>query len=110
MNPLAIDEDIPTELEQTVSLIAKSLQKEEVGVIKALSIRMPLMVFASLKAIADHSGLSINRVAVQLMRVGLDAVSEALPPDDACEIADRRTAIIQEILKGQDFEQSGAKE
>lgn len=106
MNPLAIDDGIPTELEQTVSLIAKSAQLQEVGVTKALSVRMPAMLFASLKAIADHSGLSINRVAVQLMRVGLDAVSEALPQDDAIAIAERRSVILHDLLKGQDFEQS----
>lgn len=106
MNPLAIEDEIPTELEQTVSLIAKSAQAQEVGVAKGLSVRMPAMLFASLKAIADHSGLSINRVAVQLLRVGLDAVSEALPQDDAISIAERRSVILHDLLKGQDFEQS----
>lgn len=96
MNPLFTQEGVPTELAQTVHLFSKRAQQEEVGAAKSLTTRMPILVYASIKAIAEHSGLSINRVMVQLLRVGLDAVAENLPEQDAQDIECLRSSILME--------------
>jgi len=104
MNPLFTHEGMPTELAQTVSLFSKSGQQEEVGAAKSITTRMPVLVYASIKAISEHSGLSINRVMVQLLRVGLDAVGENLPSEDSAEIDARRRMILMEFA---DLEHDG---
>jgi predicted DNA-binding protein len=113
MNRLKTDElnEEPTELEQTVALISKTAQQEERGVAKSLSVRMPYTVYSTLKAMADHSGQSINKIAVQILRVGIDAVSDELPADDANAIAEIRSALFKEMaeaaIAGNTVEQLG---
>lgn len=106
MNYLATDElnEMPSELEQTVSLLVKSGTQQEVGVSSALSLRLPLLVHSTLKAMAEHSGLSVNRVAVQILRVGIDAVGESLPDEDAQTISGIRDRLMFEALHGNKFD------
>ena len=113
MNHLRTDElnEEPTELEQTVGLLSRSAQIQERGVAKSLSVRMPYTVYATLKAMADHSGQSINKIAIQILRVGIDAVVDALPAEDANAIAQIRSALFLELANASSdekpFEQLG---
>lgn len=102
MNPLMIDEGMPTELEQAVGLFSKRAEKEEVGVEKAISIRMPLNVYVCVKALSEHSGLSLNRTLNQLLRVAVDAVGEALPEEDAKEVERLRSRALSELINEQE--------
>ena len=102
MNPLMIDEGIPTELEQAVSLFSKRAEKEEVGVEKAISIRVPWNVYVGVKALSEHSGMSLNRTLNQLLRVAVDAVGVALPEEDAQEVERLRSRVLSELIDGQE--------
>lgn len=88
---------VPTELELTVGLLAKSATMQEVGAAKSLSVRMPWPIFATVKAMAEYSGLSLNRVVLQLMRAGVEAVGEALPDADGRAIAEIKSRILREM-------------
>ena len=107
MNRLSTDElnEMPTELEMTVGLLSKSATSQEVGAAVSMSVRLPLIVHSTLKAMAEHSGLSINRVAVQVLRVGIDAVGDALPAEDALSIESIRSRLIHEAIQVAKFEQ-----
>lgn len=102
MNPLMIEEGMPTELEQAVSLFSKRAEKEEIGVEKALSVRLPWHVYVGVKALSEHSGMSLNRTFNQLLRVALDAVGDALPEEDAQEIERLRSRALSELIDDQE--------
>lgn len=107
MNCLMTDElnEKPTELEQTVGLLSKTARMQEVGAAHALSVRMPILVFATLKAMAEHSGQSINKIAVQILRVGIDSVSDALPDADANTIDKIRSRVLADLIAAAKFDQ-----
>lgn len=102
MNPLMIDEGMPTELEQAVSLFSKRSDQQEVGVEKAISVRVPWNVYVGVKALSEHSGMSLNRTLNQLLRVALDAVGDALPEEDSHEIEQIRSRVLSELIDGQE--------
>lgn len=107
MNSLTVDElnAFPDELEQAVMLLAKSATMNEAGSAHGFSVRMPTIVYATVKAMAEHSGLSVNRVVVQILRVGIDAVGQALPGADAHAIADIRARMIRDLVEAEKFDQ-----
>lgn len=100
MQSIATDElnEQPSELEQAVSLISKSASHSEVGAAQALTVRLPVLVFATIRAFSEHSGQSMNKITGQLLRVAIDAVQEELPPEDANAIARMRNMICAELL------------
>lgn len=72
-----------TRLDAAVSLFAKTLTMQEVGVNLPVTARLPLFTFAEVEAFAAHSGQSRNRVICELLAVGLECVRNELPNDDA---------------------------
>jgi hypothetical protein len=103
INRLSDDEsdDRPSQLELTVGLLAKTARLQEFGAAHAMSVRMPLMVFATVRAMAEQSGLSTNRVVVELLRVAIEAVGESLPDVDADNIVSIRSRIVHDLLKAE---------
>lgn len=88
----------PTEVEMAVSLISKSGQQQTFGLAHAVSVRLPTLEYSTARAMAEHSGQSMNRVICALLRVGIDSVQEHLPADDANAIHKLRAQIIEEVL------------
>lgn len=88
----------PSELEMTLALLTKSGESKEIGASKSITLRLPWSVFASLKAMAEHSGHSVNKVTIQTLRVGIDALADALPEADASDIQRIRSRILSEML------------
>lgn len=107
MNSLAVDElnETPSELEQAVGLLARSAQIKEVGIVVPISVRLSGMTYATVKAMADHSSLSLNRVVNTLLRVAIDAVGDALPAEDADAIASIRSEVMADLIHGNKFDQ-----
>jgi len=100
MQSLRTDElnETPDELEHTVALICKSANQSESGVAHAMTLRVPTFAYATTRAMAEYSGNSINKIALQLLRVGIDAVLEELPADEAHAIHALRSEIIREVM------------
>lgn len=90
-------QEVPTELELTVGLFSKTATMQEVGAAKSLSVRMSWSIFATVKAMSEYSGLSMNRTVLQLMRAGIEAVGEALPDADGRAIAEIKHRVLQEL-------------
>jgi hypothetical protein len=98
----------PSELEQTVGMLAKTASMQEAGAAVPMSVRLPLYVHCQIKAMAEHSGHSINRIAIQVLRVGIDAITEALPEGDAIAIQKRANRLAHEAHEATaKFEQLG---
>lgn len=102
-----IDEvmDIPTDVELTVGLLAKSARLSEVGAAKSITVRMPLVVFSTVKAMSEYSGQSLNRIIVQLIRSGIHVVGESIPDEDGQAIAEIRAKSLAQLLAEFDGEQ-----
>lgn len=107
MNSLAVDElnEAPTELEAAVNLFSKNAQVKEVGIVVPISTRLSGMTYATVKALADHSNQSINRVVNVLLRVAIDALSDALPPEDANQVSEIRAQVMADLLKSGKYDQ-----
>jgi len=48
------------------------------GLVKTISVRIPVADFSSIEAFARHTGMSKNKVIVQLLNVALDTVIPGL--------------------------------
>jgi hypothetical protein len=93
-----------TNLDMAVSLFSKAGSIEEVGLSVSTSMRLPIGMHSVCKAIAQHSGHSLNRVLIQLVTVGLDAVMANLPESDVNAINrhcnEIITAAVEDDFKG----------
>ncbi len=88
-----------TNLDMAVALFSKSGSIQEMGAFVATSVRLPLGTHALCKAISQHSGESLNRVVVQLITVGLDAVMANLPEADIKAIINLENAIMNTLVE-----------
>lgn len=106
MQSLATDElnEQPSELEHAVNLISKSAQTRDIGVSMSVTLRLPAFVYSTLKAMSEHSGQSLNKVTVSLLRVAIDSVSASLAAEDVEGIDKFRNAIIQDLIHGNTFD------
>ncbi len=93
-----------TNLDVAVSLFSKSGSIEEMGLSVSTTARLPIGIHSECKAISQYSGHSLNRVLIQLVTVGLDAVMSNLPEADAKAIINLQnniiTAAVEDGFKG----------
>lgn len=91
-------EEISTKLDQAVSLFSRLGQTEYRGVVFPASVRMPFFTYAYVEALTAHAGgtVSRNRTMCELLAVGIDAVLEAMPPEDrrAVEVLFQDIAVV----------------
>lgn len=97
----------PTKLEMALSLFQRTGTSEGMGSVQAFSVRIPTLEYASIEALAKHSGLSRNKVIVELLQVALDEVWQGLDEDNRMELVKIRAGFLQTVLNaGQDFDQA----
>ena len=89
----------PTKLEMAISLFQKLGTSEGVGSVHPVSVRLPTIEFASVQALAKHSGLSLNKVFVELLQVALDEVWQALDEDNRKALTQIRSEVLDKLLQ-----------
>lgn len=89
----------PTKLEMLVSLVSRTAKSEAVGSVHPISVRVPTIPFATIQAVAQHSGMSMNKVIVQLLDVGLDELWSGLEQEECDQISTLRSAILQDLVQ-----------
>lgn len=92
--PVSYDEQ-PTRLDMAVSLFTRKGTSEGVGSVHARSIRIPTIENVTIEALAQYSGLSVNKVICQLLEVALEEVFIALPDEQRDEVISTRSAILK---------------
>lgn len=74
--------DIGTEEISKVDILMSQLQKEGKsefhGVVKGITCRLPIHQYSSIEAFSLHSGMSKNKVVVELLDVALDIAVRGL--------------------------------
>lgn len=103
-------DETPTRLEQTIALFTRTANSEAIGSVHARSIRVPTIENCTIDALAEHSGLSANKVIVLLLQVALDEVFQGMPEDERDQVFQRRARLLGQFVsdagKGGEFLQA----
>jgi signal transduction protein with GAF and PtsI domain len=92
--PVSYDE-MPSRLDMAISLFTRKGTSDTVGSVHARSIRVPTIENVTIEALAQYSGLSVNKVICQLLEVALEEVFMAMPEDQREELIKTRSAILR---------------
>jgi hypothetical protein len=93
--------DEVTNLDVLVSLLEKTGSSETQTSVHALSVRLPTFDFATIEAMAEHSGHSRNKIICQLITVALSEVWSALDEENGRAINNLRMNIYQKLIGGE---------
>ena len=91
-------DETPTRLDMAVALFSKRGHSEGMGSVHARSVRIPTIENATIEAIAQYSGHSVNKVICELLAVALDEVSGSLSDEDWSEVKKIRSAILTDMI------------
>lgn len=89
-------DELPTRLEIATALLTNKATSESMGAVRPYSIRVPLIEDATIKALHVYSGLSQNKVIVELLKVALDSVFQEMSEEDREQIFKLRGNILGE--------------
>lgn len=90
-------DEAPTRLEMAVALFTRTATSEALGSVHARSVRIPSIENVTIEALAQYSGLSVNKVIVQLLEVALDEVFQAMGADQRAQVFAKRGALMKEM-------------
>jgi hypothetical protein len=93
-------EQLPSEVQQLVGMVSKTVKLAEVQAAWPLTLRVPFVEYAEIRTLAEYSGRSINQLAVHVLRVGLKALQDALPAGDQLGLDLVRPDVLRELYKG----------
>jgi hypothetical protein len=96
-------DEMPTRLEMAVAMFTRSGTRESLGSVHARSVRIPSIENVTIEALALHSGLSFNKVVVQLLEVALDEVFQAMPEEQRLQVFAKRGALMKEMCDKEGF-------
>jgi hypothetical protein len=92
-------DEAPTRLDMAVSLFTRNGTSDAVGSVHARSIRIPTIENVTIEALAQHSGLSVNKVIVQLLEVALEVVFQEMTEEHREQVFVKRSELIALISK-----------
>lgn len=90
-------DDAPTRLDMAVALFTRTGTSEASGSVHARSVRIPSIENVTIDALAQYSGLSANKVIVQLLEVALDEVFQAMTAEQRAEVFAKRGLLMREM-------------
>lgn len=96
-----------SKLDMLVSQLANLGKSEYRGGVHAITARLPTHQMALLQACAEHSGMSVNKIIVEVLEVGLDLAFRELPKKDSRAIAKLQGAFADKLMASDQSEQSG---
>jgi len=88
----------PTRLEMAVGLFTRSATSDAQGNVHARSVRIPSIENVTIEALAKYSGLSVNKVIVQLLEVALDEVFSAFSDKQRAELFAIRGQMLKDMI------------
>lgn len=90
-----------TDMDHLVSMVSGTGQSEYRGIEKAFSVRVPLDLGETLKAMADHGHVSQNELIVNLLEFAVSEVSQRLPADVSNKISAFASQGVWEAVEAQ---------
>lgn len=87
-----------TKLDMVLALIQKTGKSEAYTPVHAISVRIPTFDYANIEAMAQHSGLSRNKIICQLLDLALTEVWGGLDEENAQIINELRMRIYTEMV------------
>jgi hypothetical protein len=108
-------DDPPSRLEMAVAMFTNTATSESVGSVHPRSVRIPSMENYTIEALAQYSGMSVNKVIIQLLQVALEEVFKSMSEADRAPIEQLRGKLFAEFAfdateKGRKYEQAGKGE
>lgn len=94
----SFDVEAPTNLDMLVGMICKTADERQLGWIQSISIRMPVVLAATIDALAQYSGQSRNKIMVKALEAALDQVWEQLPQKEREELEEVRSKLLGERI------------
>ena len=99
-----------SKLDLAVGLFSRNATAEVSGLVRTTSLRIPLTEFAQIDALAQHSGVSRNKVICTLLDLALPDVLANLPKVDAKSIDKLSVKLLQKLMQESDNEQAAKGE
>jgi len=96
------DSEEITRLDLLLALLQKTGTSEGVGSVHPISVRVPTVEFATIHALSKHSGLSVNKVVIQLLSVSLHEVWNGLTEENRKLVAELRAAELRRLLQSEE--------
>lgn len=93
------NDESPSKLDILVSLISKNGTTSSRGGVVPITCRMPLHQMCWLQAVAAHTGMSVNKVIVEILEVGIEAALRAVPKTDLRAIRKLEDPILQALIQ-----------
>ena len=100
----------PSKLEVLVALVSKNATSDNIGSVHAISVRVPSIAFTTIQAVAQHSGMSMNKTIVALLDVALDQLWDGLDQEDCNQISTIRSALLGQIIAAGSVDQASKGE
>jgi hypothetical protein len=91
--------EMPTKLEMAISLFQKLGTSEGIGSVHPISVRIPTIEYSSIQAMSKHAGLSVNKVIVELLQVGLDEVWQGLNDENRRNLVAIRAELLRKLVE-----------
>lgn len=91
--------EMPTKLEMAISLFQKLGTSEGIGSVHPISVRIPTIEYSSIQAMSKHAGLSVNKVIVELLQVGLDEVWQGLNDENRRNLVAIRADLLRRLVE-----------
>jgi hypothetical protein len=91
-------QDMPTRLEMAISLFTRTATSDGQANLHARSVRIPSIENITIDALAKYSGLSANKVIVQLLEVALDEVFQGFTDKQRGEVFAIRGQMMKDMI------------
>ena len=98
------DSEPLTPLDILVGMVSKTANEDNVGWLQSFSVRCPMTEACLLDALAAHSGHSRNKIAIQLIKAGLDSLWQQLPDSERKQISAIQSRLLAERLEARSGE------
>lgn len=92
-------DEMPTRLEMAIGMFTKTAISEATGTVHARSVRLPSIIHMTVEALSKYSGMSANKVIVQLLDVALDEVFQGMPSEHRAAIFQIRGEMLRALVK-----------
>lgn len=101
---------LPTKLEFAVDLFSHAATSEISAAVRTTSVRIPITDYAEVEAIAQHSGISRNKVICTLIGLAMSQILENLPKSDRKAIDRLTNKNLQTMIAENEHEQAAKGE
>jgi hypothetical protein len=94
---MSVSTDEVSKMDLLMSLFHNKGSSEFSGVVKSLTVRIPIGDFSSIEAFSRHTGMSKNKVIVRLLEVALDSCIKGLDSKNRAEFDQLQSQVLNEM-------------